>query len=108
MAEAVQAGAWVCCVEADGRVQPLVSIAHTAVLPGLEWALSAGQYRLRPAFESAAEVLARVHGTDPEAAFCRTPVEELNLKTMTLKCGGVSANVNNAEGVGDGGGSARG
>ncbi len=70
-----QRDAWVCCAEADGRVQPLVSVVHTAVLPRLERSLTSGEYRLRPALEDAASELAAEYGTEPGNAFMRTRIE---------------------------------
>ena len=73
---AAERGAWVCCAEADGRVQPLVSAVHTSVRPALEASLGAGRYRVRPALEEAATALAQVDGSSAEQAFYRMLVGE--------------------------------
>lgn len=61
-------GAWVCCAEAEGRVQPLVSLVHRDVLPVLEARLRAGEYRVWPALKAGAEALAAARGTAPGRA----------------------------------------
>ncbi len=72
--ELTAAGAWVCCAEADGMVQPLVSLVHVGARPRLVRALAAGEYRLRPALVGAAHALASEGGAAPESGFVVTPV----------------------------------
>lgn len=48
----------VATVNADGRLQPLVSLVHQAVLPYTQRALAAGEFKVRPVLEQAAAELA--------------------------------------------------
>jgi molybdopterin-guanine dinucleotide biosynthesis protein A len=54
-------GARVCYVVVDGRAQPLVSMIHRSLHPFLVEALTAGQFKVTPVLQSAADVLASLH-----------------------------------------------
>jgi len=56
--DATRRGARVCYVVVDGRPQPLVGMVHRAALPYVVEAITAGQFKVTPVLQSAAEALA--------------------------------------------------
>ena len=55
--ELMAGGIRVAMVQADGRMQPLVSVVHRDLLPAVEQSVTAGSLKVRPLFESAANSL---------------------------------------------------
>lgn len=67
-------GARVCFAVTEGRVQPLISMVHRAVLPWIRGALERGEFRVRPVLERAAAELADEIGGRAEGLLLRTEV----------------------------------
>jgi len=70
-------GATVCCPVVDGRPQPLVSLVHKSVHPFAAAAITAGQLKVTPVWQSATQVLASssIAGIGyGQSRFHRTPV----------------------------------
>jgi molybdopterin-guanine dinucleotide biosynthesis protein A len=92
-------GAKVCCVEVDGRPQPLVSMVSGTALPVLREALTAGLLKVTPVLQYAAGVMASysrggigysrsalhvtsidLDGSGPDVAGWRIPAKQERLK----------------------------
>jgi len=99
--QASSRGAKACYVLVDGRHQPLVSMLHKDSLPFLHAALTAGQFKVTPVLQSAAEALASsssggigyshsllhttpvsLNGFDPAVAGWKVPAEQGRLMRL--------------------------
>ena len=78
---AAEAPPRVAMVEADHRVQPLVSMVHRDLLPAVERSLTAGAFKIRPVLESAA---ASKHPTAPAAPHAPPAPSALHITPLEI------------------------
>ena len=71
-------------VVADGRLQPLVSLIHTDVLPTIQAALARGDHKLQPALRTAAKKIAIELQVPEEAVFLQTSLEFGDRVVLTI------------------------